>query len=122
MHAGNQLTGSLPASWGSDTFFSNLRGLYLGDNKLTGQVPLSWGAPAAFPVVRQTDLAANQLTGPLGGAWTHVLANSSMCAPLLPVLQLPAAVGLGPPLAVTSPGQQAASCAGPWGTAGSRGL
>lgn len=40
----NQLSGSLPASWGGPGAFPQLSLLRLDDNRLTGGLPASWGS------------------------------------------------------------------------------
>ena len=42
---------------------------YLNDNDLTGTIPASWGIPGAFPALSLLRIDSNALTGSLPGAW-----------------------------------------------------
>jgi hypothetical protein len=94
---GNQLVGSLPASFGQ---LSLLQGLYLQDNQLTGPLPASM---AQLTWLNQCDLSRNQFSGPLTGLldhWTNLqslaLSHNRFTGPVPSALgALPRLTGFG---------------------------
>lgn len=81
---GADLTGSLPASWGSPTALSSLQSLVLhGASNLTGTLPASWASDGAFPHLLSLGLAGTNLTGTFPPSWA-----SPNAFPQLQVLDL----------------------------------
>ena len=49
----NQLTGTLPATWGQAEAWSNLTTMAIFKNSLSGTIPASWAEAGAFPVMEE---------------------------------------------------------------------
>lgn len=56
---GNRFNGSLPANWTSPSLVD----LDLRDNQLTGTLPSSWGDAAAMPQLALLHMQGNKLSG-----------------------------------------------------------
>ncbi len=67
----NQLTGTLPASWGDDSEFETLRTLSLENNRLSGTLPPAWGRSKAFYEAFGVHLRLdnNTLSGMVPSSW-----------------------------------------------------
>ena len=68
----NQLTGSLPPSWGNMT---SLQTLDLSSNELTGSLPASWSNMTSLLTLL---LSANELTGSLPPSWGNMTSLQSL--------------------------------------------
>ena len=60
--------GTLPAAWG-DQGFSALSHLEIWEQQLTGSLPAEWGSNGSFPVLEKLYLGACGLTGTLPSTW-----------------------------------------------------
>lgn len=59
------VTGTLPASWGSNGTLTSLATLYLGGSELTGTLPYEWGNPLTFQRLSTLSLTNSTITGML---------------------------------------------------------
>lgn len=67
--ASNQLTGTLPDTWGSTTALFGLQQLLLTSNQLGGGLPSEWGRPGRWPALASLQLGDNNFTGGLPTEW-----------------------------------------------------
>ena len=59
------LHGPLPATWAEDPAFLNLQELMLDNTNLSGELPWQWATPQAFPSLLVANLSHSDLQGPL---------------------------------------------------------
>ena len=59
------VTGTLPASWGSNGTLPSLATLHLGSSRLTGTLPTEWGNPFTFQKLSTLSLTNSTITGML---------------------------------------------------------
>ena len=57
------ISGTLPASWGSDGAFPLLSDFSVGEGQVQGSLPPSWGGPSAFPSLLAFHIVGANLTG-----------------------------------------------------------
>lgn len=65
----NQLTGTLPAAWGSTNTLSRLQQLLLSGNRLGGDLPTDWGRPNRWPALASLQMGSNNFTGGMPASW-----------------------------------------------------
>lgn len=73
----NQLTGTLPDTWGSTTAMFGLQQLLLTSNQLGGSLPSEWGRPGRWPALTSLQLGDNNFTGGLPTEWAD--PGQQMC-------------------------------------------
>ena len=56
---------------------------YLNDNQLTGSIPVTWGEPGAFPQLSLLRVDSNRLDGTLPAAWGSAGGGSGSLPSLL---------------------------------------
>lgn len=72
----NQLTGTLPAAWGSTNTLSRLQQLLLSGNRINGELPREWGRPSRWPALASLQLGANNISGGTPASW----AGTGQCS------------------------------------------
>jgi hypothetical protein len=65
----NQLAGSLPGGWASNSAFQSLTELDVSSNRLEGDLPDAYGAAGSFSGLQLLRLGTNAFTGSLPSGW-----------------------------------------------------
>jgi len=67
--SGQHISGTLPSTWGSPYALQQLAFLYLDDSAISGTLPESWASVGAFPELIELEIDNSLLTGTLPVSW-----------------------------------------------------
>ena len=63
------ISGTLPSTWGGSHAFQQLEYLYLDDTAISGTLPESWASEGAFPELIEFEIYNSLLTGSVPVSW-----------------------------------------------------
>ena len=74
------ISGTLPSTWGGSHAFQQLEYLYLDDTAISGTLPESWASVGAFPELIELEIFKSLLTGTLPVSWGSSIAFPNLQA------------------------------------------